>query len=177
MQWQWVYTWCNHNGNSAIKLQYIYKSAVISYQSLCAFSNCIIACVGWPGLKGWQTACASEAFTVSDHLKCGLPVVFFPWPGYHCIEHPNICPPPYPTLPPQPLGQHVVGPFCLCYPRVNLLLHVIVGCDDTAQIGKGRDILKSITSSVDVLRGNTGIRHCTHLVLKRVAVNELYMLV
>ena len=64
--------------------------------------------------------------------------------GYHCIEHLNFCPPPYPTLPPQPLGQHVVGPSCLCYPRVNLLLHVIVGCDDTAQIGKGRDILKSI---------------------------------
>ena len=82
--------------------------------------------------------------------------------GYHCIEHLNFCPPLYPTLPPQPLGQHVVGLSCLCYPRVNHLLHVIVGCDDSAQIGKGRDILKSITFNVDVLRGNTGIRHCTH---------------
>ena len=82
--------------------------------------------------------------------------------GYHCIEHLNFCPPPYPTLPPQPLGQHVVGPSCLCYPRVNLLLHVIVGCDDTAQIGKGRDILKNITSNVNVLKDNTGIQYCTH---------------
>ena len=56
---------------SAIKIQYLYRSAGISYQSSCAFSVSLRAWADQVSKAG-RPACASVAFTVSDHLKCGL---------------------------------------------------------------------------------------------------------
>ena len=79
IQIQCIYRYSAYTDTVHIQIQYIYRYSTYTDQQSSVVSHCVRSVI--VSLRAWadqvskagRPACASEAFTVSGHLKCGLP--------------------------------------------------------------------------------------------------------